>query len=72
MFIATLLQMIKDKAMIKIVVLIQSALNLNLSLVKDLLDLKLIKENKFNQLSVTFKPIEVLDFVKSMFKTQAD
>ena len=67
MFIDVLLKMMKDTAMINIVVIIKSALNLNLSLVKDLLDLKLIKENKFNRLSKTFNPIKVLEFVKSMF-----
>ena len=72
MFIDVLLKMMKDTAMINIVVIIKSALNLNLSLVKDLLDLKLIKENKFNRLSKTFNPIKVLEFVKSMFQMQAD
>ena len=45
MFIEIVLTMITDEAVIKLVLLIKTALNLLLSLVNNLLDLKLIREN---------------------------
>ena len=44
-FIEIILSMITDEALIKLVLLIKTALNLLLSLVNNLLDLKLIREN---------------------------
>ena len=66
MFIELILSMITDEALIRLVLLVKTALNLLLSLVNNLLDLKLIRENKFKSKMNTFNPSKVIDFVKSI------
>ena len=51
---------------------IKVALNLLLSLVKDLIDLKQIKENCFNTNIRAFNPVDVLEFVKNILQLQAE
>ena len=43
-----------------------------LCLVSDILDLKMIEQNKFSTRSEQFSPIEVFKFIVSIFKHQAD
>lgn len=50
----------------RIIGLTKSSMGLLLSLVKDLLDLKMIKENKFTQTMQAFNPMKALEFVKSI------
>ena len=66
MFLDIILPKLTDEACIKIIVLVKSALNLLLSLVKDLMDLKMIKENKFKTTMKAFNPTKVFDFLKSI------
>ena len=56
MFIDMLLNIITNEAIIKVVILIKNSLILLLSLVNDVLDLKLIKENKLIKLTNAFNP----------------
>ena len=64
MFIDLVLQMITEAEAIRLLNLIKSSLNLLLSLVHDMLDLKLIKENKFMVKKMPFNPLEVFQYVK--------
>ena len=52
---------------LRIISLIISHMNLLLSLVNDVLDIKMIKHNKFEVKSETFNPINLLDFIIAMF-----
>ena len=52
--------------------LVVSQLNLLLCLVNDVLDLKLIKMEKFEKKIESFKPTDTLDFIKAMFRPQAE
>ena len=47
-------------------------LNLLLSLVHDVLDLKVIESGKFVRNDCPFCPIDTLDFIKSMFEAQCE
>ena len=42
-------------------------MNLLLSLVNDVLDIKMIKHDKFEAKSETFNPMNLLDFIIAMF-----
>ena len=52
---------------IRIINLIVSHMNLLLSLVNDVLDIKMIKHDKFEAKSETFNPMNLLDFIIAMF-----
>jgi hypothetical protein len=43
-----------------------------LSLVNDMLDMKLIQHNKFTPKKDHFNPVEVLNFITAMFQLEAD
>ena len=72
MFIDLVLQMIQGAEAIKLINLVKSSLNLLLSLVNDMVDLKLIKEDQFSTNQNVFDPLETLDFVRQMFHYQAE
>jgi len=63
MFIEMVLSIHLDKKAIEIIMLIKSVLNLLLSLVNDIVDLKMIKENVFSRNLETFSPQEAFNFV---------
>ena len=63
MFIDLALQMINNIEAIKLINLIKSSLNLLLSLVNDMVDLKLIKEGQFSTNYKVFDPLDTLKFV---------
>ena len=56
--------MINGREAIKLINLIKSNLNLLLSLVNDMVDLKLIKEGKFLTNYKVFDPLDTLKFVQ--------
>ena len=60
MFIDILLKMIQNAEAIKLIGLIKSSLNLLLSLVNDIIDLKLIRSNNFSTNWDTFNPKEAI------------
>ena len=64
MFIDLALQMINNIEAIKLINLIKSSLNLLLSLVNDMVDLKLIKEGQFSTNYKVFDPLDTLKFVQ--------
>ena len=64
MFIDLVLQMINNIEAIKLINLIKSSLNLLLSLVNDMVDLKLIKEGQFSTNYKVFDPLDTLKFVQ--------
>ena len=59
--------MINGREAIKLINLIKSNLNLLLSLVNDMVDLKLIKEGQFSTNFKVFDPLDTLKFVQKMF-----
>jgi len=65
-FISLLLQQVKDAKSTEYLNLIKNSLNLLMSLVNNLVDLKLIKENCFRPQAQTFSPLEALKFVRSL------
>ena len=67
MFIERALQEMKDPEQIRILKLVVAQLNLLLSLVHDVLDLKIIESGKFVRNSNIFSPIKTLDFIIAMF-----
>ena len=64
-------QMILDKESNNVLYLVISQLNLLLSLVSDVLDMKLINEGMFNSQMESFNPKSTLDFIVAMFKPQS-
>ena len=54
-----------------IINLIISHMNLLLSLVNDVLDIKMIKQGKYEVKSETFNPVNLLDFIVAMFVPQS-
>ena len=56
----------------KILTLIVSQLNLLLSLVNDVLDIKLISVNMFEPKAAIFSPANTLRFIEDMFRPQAE
>lgn len=64
-------QMILDKESNNVLNLVISQLNLLLSLVSDVLDMKLINEGMFNSQMESFNPKSTLDFIVAMFKPQS-
>ena len=68
MFIEMILSMQTNASAIRIIELIKDSLNLLLSLVNDMVDLKLIKENNFVVNLNVFDPRSALDFIKELFK----
>ena len=71
MFIDIILGTLTDEFCIKYLDAIKSSLHMLLSLVSDMLDLKMIKEDKFMNNIKQFSPNQVLAFVKEMFSLQA-
>ena len=60
-----------NAAAIKMIKLVQVSLNLLLSLVNDMVDLKLIKANQFKINMNIFSPLDSIRFVKEMFDHSA-
>ena len=56
----------------EIIRLVIVKLNLLLSLVQDILDIKLIEGGQFRSSSQTFCPLKELNFIVNMFKLQAE
>ena len=54
----------------RIVLIIISQVNLLISLVNDMLDLKLIEEKKFVPKQQSFRPRETFEFIHAMFESQ--
>ena len=66
MFLDTVLSMIQGAQAIKFIQLTKSSLNLLLSLVDDIVDLKAIKENEFTIKKSVFNPYQAFDFVRQL------
>ena len=60
-----------NAAAIKMIDLVKVSLNLLLSLVNDMVDLKLIKENQFTINTDIFSPLESIRFVQEIFDHSA-
>ena len=71
MFIDIILGLVTDEFVIKYLDAIKSSMFMLLSLVSDMLDLRMIRENQFMIQSKVFNPQKVLDTVKEMFDMQA-
>ena len=73
MFLESLLRLPNlDESTVQMLNLIVSQLNLLLCLVNDVLDLKLIKMDKYENKIEGFKPHDTLEFIKAMFRPQAE
>ena len=73
MFLTSILGMLADDHPAKeLIFLVQGSLNLLLSLVNDILDLKLIKAGKLVTQMQKFQPQECFDFVIKLMQIQAD
>ena len=68
MFIESVLGHIQDVEQAKKLQLVVANLNLLLSLVHDVLDLKVIESGKVVRNDSVFSPIDTLNFIKSMFQ----
>ena len=69
MFLESLLRLPNlDESTVQMLNLIVSQLNLLLCLVNDVLDLKLIKMDKYESKVDSFKPLDTLEFIKAMFR----
>ena len=51
--------------------MVNISLNMLLSLVNDMIDLKLVKENRLEPQMKTFNPTKVIEFVISLLQVQA-
>ena len=71
MFLENLLQEPLSASARRTVNLIISQLNLLLSQVNDVLDIKLIQEGLFEPKLALFSPLSVLEFIDAMFDQQA-
>ena len=71
MFIEMILAMQTNAAAIKMIDLVKVSLNLLLSLVNDMVDLKLIKANQFTINMNIFSPLESIRFVNEIFDHDA-
>ena len=67
MFLDIILGILTDEFSIKYLDAIKSSLSMLMSLVSDMLDLKMIKENKFMTQKKIFNPQQVLNVVKQLF-----
>ena len=61
-----------NAAAIKMIGLVKESLNLLLSLINDMVDLKLIKANQFKINMNIFSPLDSIRFVKEMFDHSAE
>lgn len=64
MFLDIILGILTDEFCIKYLDAIKTSLSMLMSLVSDMLDLKMIKENKFMTQTKIFNPQQVLNVVK--------
>ena len=71
MFIEMIIPLVQELAVIELVEMMKSQLCLLLSLVNDIVDLKLIKENQFKKNENIINPTKILTFVREMFIHQA-
>jgi signal transduction histidine kinase len=67
MLLETLLVSITDEKLRKLIMTVISQINLLLHLVNDILDIKMIDQNKFIRKYEEFDPAETLKFVKKIF-----
>ena len=67
MFMNMILPYIKEAHGLELIELIKSQISLLLSLVNDILDLKLIKNNQFERKINQINPFKTILFVKKMF-----
>ena len=70
MFLETILQQQLPENVANVLKLIASQLNLLLCLVNDVLDIKLIQQQKFEPKLSNFNPLSVLIFIVQMFSNQ--
>ena len=68
MFVNVMIESIKETALLHYLEMIKISLNLLLSLVNDMVDLKLAKENRLEPLLRDFSPTEEFQFVTDLFK----
>ena len=68
MFIESVLGQIRDVEQANKLQLVVANLNLLLSLVHDVLDLKVIESGQFVRNDTEFSPIDTLYFIKSIFQ----
>ena len=72
MFINAMLNIIREAVCARYCRMIKISLNLLLSLVNDMVDLKLVKENRLEPQFVDFNPTKVLKFVTDLLQVQAE
>jgi len=71
MFLESLLCNILSTEQRKTIDMVIAQLNLLLCLVNGVIDINAIEQNKFEKKAVTFKPLDVLNFIQAMFEMQA-
>ena len=71
MLLQSLLQTISDKHAQQIIKMVISQINLLLCLVNDILDLKMIELGRFVTRKEAFNPVDVFNFILSMFNLTA-
>ena len=71
MFLESLLGDILTTDQRKTIDMVISQLNLLLCLVNGVIDINAIEQNKFERKAVTFKPLNVVNFIIAMFEMQA-
>ena len=72
MLLEALLQSIKEESLRQIILMVISQINMLLCLVNDILDIKMIEQNKFVTRNEQFEPAETFKFIVTIFKHQAD
>lgn len=71
MFLEQILADVLNETARRMIMLIMSQLNLLLSLVNDVLDIKMIEQGKFNARTESFSIKSVLNFIVAMFNPQS-
>ena len=71
MFLESLIKEQMSESAIQILQLIISQMNMLLCLVNDLLDIKLIENDRFQPRFIKFSPIQAFEFVVEIFKPHA-
>ena len=71
MFLESLLSDILSTDQRKTIDMVISQLNLLLCLVNGVIDINAIEQNKFEKKAITFKPLDVFNFIEAMFQMQA-
>ena len=72
MFLVRMIGSAQDPEIVKVLALIIAQLNLLLSMVNDVLDIKLIESGNFTPKFETFNPLQTLQFIKDIFSPQTE